>query len=181
MILLEGYQTLVDVIQAQLRRKFCCWRLDPFEWTSFGEQTRLFSCKLIRRACRSWPNIFINSHRSSLSHFVSHAALYQFARVYWLSRWICIRAWSCLFDKQPVSYWSTVIADDGDDKTKEMMKLFVLLFSFFFVHGLEPIVEQTIFGPVKGTWLRTAKGRLVGAFRGIPYAQPPIGPLRFKV
>lgn len=43
-----------------------------------------------------------------------------------------------------------------------------------------PIV-QTENGPVKGSALQTRLGVLFYAFRGIRYAQAPIGDLRFKV
>ena len=33
-------------------------------------------------------------------------------------------------------------------------------------------------GFIKGTILETRNGRIISAFRGIPYAQPPIGELR---
>jgi hypothetical protein len=36
-------------------------------------------------------------------------------------------------------------------------------------------------GTLKGTYLTSRYGRKFAAFQGIPYAQPPIGDLRFKV
>lgn len=44
----------------------------------------------------------------------------------------------------------------------------------------EPIVT-TKYGRVRGTTLTTRNGESFLAFRGIPYAKPPIGSLRFKV
>lgn len=40
---------------------------------------------------------------------------------------------------------------------------------------------QTKYGPVKGVLLRSRIGRSFYGFKGIPYAKPPIGKLRFKV
>lgn len=36
-------------------------------------------------------------------------------------------------------------------------------------------------GKLAGSWMKTRGGRTVAAFRGVPYAAPPIGELRFKV
>jgi hypothetical protein len=36
-------------------------------------------------------------------------------------------------------------------------------------------------GTLRGTYLTSRFGRKFAAFQGIPYAQPPIGDLRFKV
>nr|AJN91193.1 carboxylesterase [Cnaphalocrocis medinalis] len=35
-------------------------------------------------------------------------------------------------------------------------------------------------GPVRGSWMRTRRGRPLQAYRGIPYAENPTGPLRFQ-
>lgn len=43
-----------------------------------------------------------------------------------------------------------------------------------------PIVKLRL-GAVTGTTMTTRLGKQFDAFRGIPYAQPPVGPLRFKV
>lgn len=40
------------------------------------------------------------------------------------------------------------------------------------------LVVKTHQGFIKGTTLETRNGRIISAFRGIPYAQPPIGELR---
>lgn len=45
-------------------------------------------------------------------------------------------------------------------------------------HG--PIIE-TPQGAIQGAWKLTISGRKVQAFMGVPYAKPPVGPLRFKV
>ncbi|XP_045615284.1 acetylcholinesterase [Procambarus clarkii] len=44
----------------------------------------------------------------------------------------------------------------------------------------DPLVVQTLKGSVRGTTLTTAKGRQVDAWYNIPFAQPPIGDLRFR-
>jgi len=44
----------------------------------------------------------------------------------------------------------------------------------------EPVVSAAA-GDFEGYWTRTQFGRPIAAFEGIPYAQPPVGPLRFKV
>ncbi|KAG8224879.1 hypothetical protein J437_LFUL006473 [Ladona fulva] len=44
----------------------------------------------------------------------------------------------------------------------------------------DPLVVQTRKGPVRGVRLTSASGRPVDAWLGIPYAQPPVGPLRFR-
>ncbi|PBC26975.1 Neuroligin-4, Y-linked [Apis cerana cerana] len=36
------------------------------------------------------------------------------------------------------------------------------------------------FGDIKGLWSRSTRGRLVAHYLGIPYAQPPLGDLRFR-
>ena len=40
---------------------------------------------------------------------------------------------------------------------------------------------NTNFGPVRGVWLKTARGAEVAGFLGLPYAEPPVGNLRFEV
>lgn len=43
-----------------------------------------------------------------------------------------------------------------------------------------PVIKTT-FGPVRGLQRTSKLGELFYSFRGIPYAKPPVGPLRFKV
>lgn len=45
----------------------------------------------------------------------------------------------------------------------------------------EDVVVQTKLGRVKGLSMKTALGKTILAFRGIYYAKPPTGQLRFKV
>ncbi|MEZ5342975.1 MAG: carboxylesterase family protein [Acidimicrobiales bacterium] len=42
------------------------------------------------------------------------------------------------------------------------------------------MIIDTTAGPVRGTVERTVDGADVYRFAGIPYAQPPVGPLRFR-
>uniref|UniRef100_A0A0P4WKV8 Carboxylic ester hydrolase n=1 Tax=Scylla olivacea TaxID=85551 RepID=A0A0P4WKV8_SCYOL len=51
------------------------------------------------------------------------------------------------------------------------------------VHGADardPLVVQTLKGSVRGKTLTTVTGRQVDAWYNIPYAQPPVGELRFR-
>lgn len=47
----------------------------------------------------------------------------------------------------------------------------------------EPVPEVTLFhgGSLIGSYMETTNGNKIKAFRGIPYAEPPVGDLRFKV
>ena len=45
----------------------------------------------------------------------------------------------------------------------------------------EPIVTIASLGQVRGSFMSSTSHRTFYAFRGIPYATSPIGPLRFKV
>lgn len=45
---------------------------------------------------------------------------------------------------------------------------------------LENTLVNTWLGPIQGTIIKTLYGHDIYAFRGIPYAKPPIGELRFK-
>jgi len=46
-------------------------------------------------------------------------------------------------------------------------------------HG--PPLVTTKSGVIQGFWMRVVGGKLIRAFEGIPYAEPPIGHLRFRV
>ncbi|CAK9802979.1 Venom carboxylesterase-6 [Anthophora plagiata] len=57
----------------------------------------------------------------------------------------------------------------------------VMKFEYLLVNSRRTSVVQTPSGPVRGTVLRTVwNGTKYSAFKGIPYAKPPIGDLRFK-
>jgi len=45
----------------------------------------------------------------------------------------------------------------------------------------EPMVTIPALGQVRGSILVSVNGRRFLAFRGIPYAKPPVGNLRFQV
>ena len=71
------------------------------------------------------------------------------------------------------------------------MKLQLFLFLVYLVHynvvggeeneSKEPLVTIPSLGQVRGSLMTSAGGRQFLAFRGIPYAKPPIENLRFKV
>ena len=52
---------------------------------------------------------------------------------------------------------------------------------FFFDEKNIPVVTIPSLGKVIGSFSSSSNGRKYSAFRGIPYAKPPIGELRFKV
>ncbi|CAJ0939548.1 unnamed protein product, partial [Mesorhabditis belari] len=63
-----------------------------------------------------------------------------------------------------------------------LQKLFSILFSSLFptfIIGDQPLVI-TKYGAVLGTFQQVSDGTLVNEFLGIPFAQPPIGNLRFE-
>lgn len=47
--------------------------------------------------------------------------------------------------------------------------------------AVQCVMLETDEGFVKGKYLRSNNGKKFTGFIGIPYAEPPIGPLRFKV
>lgn len=47
--------------------------------------------------------------------------------------------------------------------------------------GSDNPIVHTIYGPVRGYTESGIKGRQYYAFKGIPYAKPPVGDLRFEV
>lgn len=48
-----------------------------------------------------------------------------------------------------------------------------------FCNGGEVLLETPV-GQMKGVEMKSQRGYTINAFRGIPYTEPPIGPLRFK-
>lgn len=46
---------------------------------------------------------------------------------------------------------------------------------------MSSLLVETTYGPVRGAKLKTHTGKDIFTFRGIPYAKPPLGSLRFKV
>jgi acetylcholinesterase len=57
---------------------------------------------------------------------------------------------------------------------------YILLFTFAAVTLADDIIVLKQ-GSVKGHRLTSRKGREIFAFQGIPYAEPPVGELRFQV
>lgn len=51
----------------------------------------------------------------------------------------------------------------------------------FLFPGEDPPVVKTPLGNVQGYWAKSVDGRQYAAFEGIPYAEKPIGNLRFEV
>ena len=45
----------------------------------------------------------------------------------------------------------------------------------------EPIVNIPGLGGIRGSQMSSSSGKTFYAFRGIPYAEPPVGELRFQV
>ncbi|XP_045509451.1 carboxylesterase 3B-like [Colias croceus] len=46
--------------------------------------------------------------------------------------------------------------------------------------GVRP-EARTPLGALRGFYMRSRRGRRIAAFTAVPYAQPPVGELRFKV
>ncbi|XP_055345981.1 acetylcholinesterase-like isoform X2 [Paramacrobiotus metropolitanus] len=58
--------------------------------------------------------------------------------------------------------------------------LFLLFFPVIILSQKDPLVVQTTQGSVRGFTATSPHGKQVDAFLGIPYAQPPVGDLRFR-
>lgn len=62
-----------------------------------------------------------------------------------------------------------------------MMRSFLLITSVFtFAYGFSPVVV-TDKVRIKGTTYTLPNGRVLDAFLGIPFAEPPVGNYRFEV
>uniref|UniRef100_T1GSD8 Carboxylesterase type B domain-containing protein n=1 Tax=Megaselia scalaris TaxID=36166 RepID=T1GSD8_MEGSC len=62
-----------------------------------------------------------------------------------------------------------------------MLKILIAV-SFFYFHSVsshELLVKAPI-GQMRGVIMESQKGYKIYAFKGIPYAEPPVGPLRFR-
>ena len=55
----------------------------------------------------------------------------------------------------------------------------IFLYHHFYKVSIVPVVHAPV-GSIKGTLLKSKYGRNIFAYTGIPYAEAPIGPLRFK-
>ena len=62
-----------------------------------------------------------------------------------------------------------------------MAVLLVLAFAVNLIFGQEFPEVDTQYGPVKGLTIELHNGIQVNSFYGIPYAEPPVGELRFRV
>lgn len=56
-----------------------------------------------------------------------------------------------------------------------------ILIVILFMSLSQSTIINTEHGPVLGAIRETETGRTYHSFQGIPYAQPPDGPLRFRV
>ena len=66
---------------------------------------------------------------------------------------------------------------------KSMNKFSILLLQSWFIRWIimSSLVVQVKEGKIKGSLVENVEGGEYIAFRGIPYAEPPVGELRFKV
>ncbi|CAK9806448.1 Juvenile hormone esterase [Anthophora plagiata] len=64
--------------------------------------------------------------------------------------------------------------------SKDLIKLLVMF--LLIVSDLEVTTTKVLtkFGPIRGLWNRSTRGRLMIEYLGIPYAEPPVGDLRFR-
>jgi hypothetical protein len=71
---------------------------------------------------------------------------------------------------------------DFEKKTQEMLKIFCLLLfcGFCWSRTAEELKVRIEDGRIIGRYLTTDSGRGIRAFMGIPYAEPPVGKMRFK-
>jgi len=74
---------------------------------------------------------------------------------------------------------TVLIQFENKPTSKESKTVFPYYFPFD--ERYIPVVTIPSLGKVIGTFLSSSNGRKYSAFRGIPYAKPPIGELRFKV
>ncbi|CAK9803092.1 Juvenile hormone esterase [Anthophora quadrimaculata] len=63
---------------------------------------------------------------------------------------------------------------------KDLIKLLVMF--LLIVSGIEVTTTKVLtkFGPIRGLWNRSTRGRLMIEYLGVPYAEPPVGDLRFR-
>jgi hypothetical protein len=61
-----------------------------------------------------------------------------------------------------------------------LLVAFVLKSSASLQHGTLPLVT-TVHGVLRGSVIQSRLGRPIYSFRGVRFAQPPVGNLRFKV
>lgn len=76
----------------------------------------------------------------------------------------------------------------GEEMEKMLMSVVSVLFVTLFLNLAngqdltgDPLVVRTAKGYLKGSILISRKGRSIYSFRGVRFAQPPVGNRRFKV
>lgn len=74
----------------------------------------------------------------------------------------------CFFQMDSKNFWSVYVS-------------IILFYTVLQVSEQCDRIVSTKYGPVKGITALSRLGRPYLSFRGIPYAKPPIGKLRFKV
>lgn len=88
------------------------------------------------------------------------------------------------------SSWDILVLSETGRTPHITMQYSVLLLCFFCYllresHGDEDIESEllvsTALGSLSGSYFTSRSGRPFVAFRGIPYAKPPVDDLRFKV
>ena len=62
-----------------------------------------------------------------------------------------------------------------------MWSVIYCVFVIAVVRGLDDPIVKTNYGKIRGQWLRSRENRSIASFIGIPYAEPPVSDLRFKV
>ncbi|CAH0669351.1 unnamed protein product [Chilo suppressalis] len=61
-----------------------------------------------------------------------------------------------------------------------VIELLVLMIWVVAAQELEPPSLDIDYGTVQGSWSNSLRGRPYACFEGIPYAEPPVGSLRFQ-
>lgn len=65
--------------------------------------------------------------------------------------------------------------------TKSVVLGIIVFMLAWKLNSSQSVIVKTKLGRVKGSWMQTRLGKTIYAFRGIHYAEPPTGTLRFKV
>ena len=62
-----------------------------------------------------------------------------------------------------------------------MWTLLYCVFVIAVVYCLDDPVVETNYGKIRGKWVMSQRNLPIASFIGIPYAEPPVGDLRFEV